>query len=455
MGKIAVFSPCHTGAGACQTVRRVRKGLSVVLLAATLGAMWLTGGRAALGQAQNTGTIYGNVVDPSGASVVNATVEVTQPEKGVDRKVVSSKTGEYLLPSLPVGTYILTVSAPGFETYVGNDVVVDADKSVKIIAKMTVGATSETVSVNDEGTALDTRSATLGTLIPGKLVEDLPIDGRNVVAMAGLLPGVTDLNAPPTNTSDRGGPTFSVSGSRNTQNLMLFDGLMWNNLFFNTGINYPPPNALQEISVLTNNFKAQYGRNAGSVFNVVTKSGTNAIHGAVWEYFQNKWFNASDYITKVNPKDNSNQFGFTLGGPIKKDKAYYFVAFQDLIQSLQAVGQSPTEGYAERGFLADGVTPRPCTPGPYPTGTTCASFVTDITTHPNGTATYAKLLNPLVNSSASGLQAQPTNAMQMFDSASVQAGGPADSPCNNLLLNAGTYAAGNPYLGFAVWRDSD
>ncbi|MES2392678.1 MAG: carboxypeptidase regulatory-like domain-containing protein [Acidobacteriota bacterium] len=418
-----------------------------MLLAATMGAMLLTGGRLAFGQAQNTGTIYGNVTDPSGAAIANAVVEATQPDKGVDRKVTSSKTGEFLLPSLPVGTYILTVTSEGFQTYVGSDLVVDADKSVKITAKMVVGATTESVSVNEEGTALDTRSATLGTLIPGKLVEDLPIDGRNVVAMAGLLPGVTDLNAPPTNTSDRGGPTFSVSGSRNTQNLMLFDGLMWNNLFFNTGINYPPPNALQEISVLTNNFKAQYGRNAGSVFNVVTKSGTNTIHGAAWEYFQNKWFNASDYITKVNPKDNSNQFGFTLGGPIKRDKAYYFVAFQDLIQSLQAVGTSPTQGYAERGFQPNSSTPLPCTPGPYPAGTTCASFLTDITTYDTSSnPIYAKLLNPLVNSSASGLQAQPSDAISMFDAASVQAGGPADNPCNNLLLNAANYAASVPYL---------
>src|ERR1700689_2217842 len=116
--------------------------------------------------------------------------------------------------------------------------------------------------------------------------------------------------------NDRTGPSSTVSGSRNTQNLMLFDGLMWNNLFYNTGINYPPILGLQEISVLLNNFKAQYGRNAGSVFNVVTKRGSNQIHGAVWDYLQNQMFNAADYITQVNPKDNQNQFGFTVGGPI-------------------------------------------------------------------------------------------------------------------------------------------
>ena len=444
MGKIAMFAPCHTGARACQTEGRGRRIWTLLLV----GAMLLSVGQLALGQAGNTGTLYGNVVDPSGAAIVNATVTVAETDKGINRSVQSSKTGEYLLPSLPVGTYTLTVTAPGFETYVETAIAVDADKSVKMTAKLTVGAIADTVSVNGEGNALDTRSATLGTLIPGKLVEDLPIDGRNVVALAGLLPGVTDLNAPPTNTSDRGGPTFSVSGSRNTQNLMLFDGLMWNNLFFNTGINYPPPNALQEISVLLNNFKAQYGRNAGSVFNVVTKSGTNGIHGSAWDYVQNSVFNAADYISKVNPQDTSNQFGFTFGGPIKKDKAYYFVAFQDLIQHLQAVGTSPVQGYAERGFANGSTTTlRPCTPGPYPSGTTCASFLSDVTTVTNGVVSYSKLLNPMVNSSASGLQAQPGDAQSMLDTASVQAGGPSTNPCDQLLLNAGTYASQFPYLG--------
>jgi hypothetical protein len=424
----------------------------VMIAAVSLVVLFLfAGGPRALGQAQNTGSIYGSVTDPSGAVIANATVTVAEPDKGVNRTVKSSKTGEYVLPSLPVGTYILTVTASGFETFVTSDVALDADKAVKIIAKMTIGSVNDTVQVQGEGTALDTRSATIGTLIDNTLVEDLPIDGRNVVALAGLLPGVTDLNAPPTNTSDRGGPTFSVSGSRNTQNLMLFDGLMWNNLFYNTGINYPPPNALQEISVLLNNFKAQYGRNAGSVFNVVTKSGTNQIHGAAWEYLQNQIFNASDYISQRNPKDDSNQFGFTVGGPIIKDKAFYFVAFQDLIQHLQVVGKTPIQGAAERGFLPDGVTPRPCTPGPYPAGTDCASFVSEVIANPPagtpaGVNLYTKLLNPETIVGGSGLNAQPSNAEANFNAAWAQAGNSGTSPCIGLLQQAEVYAASTPYF---------
>ena len=408
------------------------------------------GTRTVWAQAQNTGSILGTVVDPSKAVIPFATVDVVETDKGISRSVQSSKQGEYVLPSLPVGHYRLTVTAPGFATYEAEDIIVDADKSVKIVVSMTLGDSKETVTVNTAGSALDTSSATIGTLIDNKLVEDLPIDGRNVVALAGLLPGVTDLNAPATNTSDRGGPTYSVSGSRNTQNLMLFDGLMWNNLFFNTGINYPPPNGLQEISVLLNNFKAQYGRNAGSVFNVVTKSGTNSIHGAVWDYFQNRALNASDYLTHQNPKDNSNQLGFTVEGPIKRDKLYFALTFQDLIQRLSAVGSAIyAQGLPERGLSPDGITPLLCTPGVYAPGTACASYRTEVLPQ-SGSTTFGKFLNPEIVSSTSGPQAQSQNTIQMLNAASVQAGGPSNNPCNQLLLQAAAAASTIPYFGGKV-----
>jgi hypothetical protein len=425
-------------------------------------AVVLLSGRTAQAQAQNTGSIFGTVTDPSGAVVANASVEVAEPGQGFSRKVTSSKSGEFNLPSLPVGNYILTITANGFETYVASDITVDADKSVKEVVKLTVGSAKDTVSVDGEGTALDTNSATIGTLIDNTLVENLPIDGRDVVALAGLLPGVTDLNAPATATGDRNGPTYSVSGSRNTQNLQLFDGLMWNNLFFNTGINYPPPNSMQEISVLLNNFKAQYGRNAGSVFNVVTKSGTNQLHGAVWDYLQSRAFNASDYITKENPTDNSQQVGFTLEGPIKRDKLFFALTFQDLIQHLQAIGDTPTIGLTQRGYtsnftgdLTTNPAPnRPCSPGTngaliYPGGTTCASFINDAVPPfgSNPTTSYQKFLNPELVASSSGLQAQASNAQQMFQSAYAQATGIiaplGGTPCDQLLNDAATYAA-NP-----------
>jgi hypothetical protein len=461
MGSVAKPVPCHTGKSGCQAELAGRSGKSGLMMKtlAMAAVVWLAlagTARTAMGQAQGTGSILGQVVDPTGAVIPTATVQATEPDKGVSRTVRSSNSGEFLLPSLPVGTYILTVTAGGFQTFVADSITVDADKSVKINVKMTVGDTKDTVQVDANGTALDTNSATLGTLIDNTLVEDLPIDGRNSVALAGLLPGVTDLVAPATNTSDRGGPTYSVSGSRNTQNLMLFDGLMWNNLFYNTGINYPPPNGLQEISVQLNNFKAQFGRNAGSVFNVVTKSGTNQYHGEVWDYVQSRIFNAADYITKINPTDNSNQFGFNVDGPIKRDKIFFAVTFQDLIQHLQAVGIASTETLKNRGY-ADNFTGdltknpmpnRPCSGTVYPAGTYCASFVDEVGT--------GKFYNPELYSSSSGLQANSSDSQNMFLSAynqqvlttgvGTQMSTPGTTPCDMALNTASGYAAGHPYL---------
>ena len=154
-------------------MKQARGGWSVLLAAAVL----LLSAGSAWGQAQNTGSIYGTVTDPSGAVVVGATVTVAEPDKGVNRTVTTSKTGEYSLSDLSVGTYFLTVTAPGFETNVASSITVDADKSVKIPVKLTIGSKNETVQVDASGTALDTRSATIGTLIPETMVEELPIDG--------------------------------------------------------------------------------------------------------------------------------------------------------------------------------------------------------------------------------------------------------------------------------------
>ena len=390
--------------------------------------------------AQNTGSIFGSVQDSSGAVIPGAVVTATDPSHATTRAVKSNGSGEFTISGLPIGTYTLAITSPQFENSVITGIRVDANADIKEVVKMVTGSTAQSVTVVDNSSsAIDAKSATLGTMIDEKLIEDLPIDGHNAVALTALLPGVVDVNAPATFTGDTNGPTFSASGSRNTQNLFLFDGLMWNNLFYNTGINYPPPNSLQEVSVVLNNYKAEYGRNAGSVVNVVTRSGTNQIHGSAWDYIQNQAFNAADYLSQVNPKDNINQFGFTVGGPIIKNKLFFFVAFQDLIGHLLTTGSVPFIGFAERGLNPDGVTPRPCNAaGPFP-GMTCASFLTD--------ATGGKILNPEAITGSSGNQAVPANAEDNFNAAYQQAGGIGISPCIALLKSAQTYAANHNFVG--------
>ena len=417
--------------------RRSNPGCGAALL---LAVGMLAGGSAAM--AQNTGTILGTVQDKTGAVVPGASVTVADTSTGVNRSVKSNGSGEYVIPSLPVGTYILTVGAPNFETAVVTDIKVDANANIKEQISLMPGATSDQVTVQDtQGSVIDPNSATIATMLDPKMIEDLPIDGHNIVALSALLPGVVDVNAPSTFTGDTKGPTYSASGSRNTQNLMLFDGLMWNNLFYNTGINYPTPNALQEISILLNNYKAQYGRNAGSVFNVLTKRGTNVIHGAVWDYFQNQDLNAADYLSHVNPKDDQNQFGFTIGGPALKDKLYYFGAYQQLIGRLQTTASALTPGYAERGLMPDGKTALPCSSnGAFP-GMKCASFITDVTANnAAGVPTAGKFTNPITIAGTSGNQATAQSTINDLTSDGL-------AGCIPLLNQAESFAATNAYAG--------
>jgi hypothetical protein len=412
----------------------------------------LAGGIA---HAQNAGSVFGTVVDASGAVLPAATATLTEQDRGFTRKVTTNSSGAYLFPDIPVGTYTLTVAAPKFRTSVDQGVIVDANQNVKMDIKLSIGSASTDVTVTTEGSTVDARSATLGTMIDNKLVEDLPINGENVVALAALLPGVTAVNAPTTETNERGGPTYTVSGSRNTQNLMLFDGLMWNNLFYNTGISYPPHEALQEISVLLNNYTAQYGRNSGSIFNVLTRSGTNSFHGTVWDYVHNTHLDAADYFTKQTgytqpEEDRQNQVGMTLGGPIKRDKAFFFVSLQDLFAHKQAIGTVYPYSNNMLGFESDGKTPYPCnTAGPFAGDANgCADFNAYLfsanntnlynaakSATPPTTASIPKITNP---SQSTVLGTNPIN------NAWWQAGNPntVQAPCNTLLTAAQSFENG-------------
>jgi len=374
----------------------VHRGIRV---AAALLLLVLAGARAQA-QAQNTGSISGNVTDAQGAVIPGATITLTANGEGRTVTTKSDSKGEYLFSDVAIGAYTLKVVAKTFESFVFDDIEVDADANIREDAHMIAGSVDTTVSVEATGTTVDTRSATLGTLIDPRLVESLPIDGGNVVSLAALLPGVTNVNAPTTFTSDTGGPTYSVSGSRTNQNLFLFDGMIWNNVFYNTGLNYPPHLALDEVSVLLNNYHAEYGRNSGSIFNVLTRRGTNTIHGFVWEYLQNTMFDAADYISQVNPHLVQNQFGATVGGPIKRDKVYFFLAYQDLRLAGQVTAQDQTPTLAELGYDAPGV-PHMCSAaGAFP-GQQCGNFSNDfcyvynINTCPLPVTTATAVKNPI------------------------------------------------------------
>ena len=277
-----------------------------------------------------TASVFGTVTDVSGAVIPHATVAVRSLERGTTRTVQAGDAGNYVVDLLPVGSYSIEVSAPGFKQFRREGVTLDAEQNVRVDVQLQLGAVSEVVSVNANAVQVDSRSAEVGATLDTRRVDDLPMNGRNVVSLTALLPGVSSVSAPQTFTNDRQGPTFTTSGSRANQNYFLFDGGNFNSLFRNTGLNYPPPDALQEVHILTSNYSAEFGRNGGTVLNVLTKSGTNSFNGDVWEYLRNSDFNARSFFALTVPKQTNNQFGGTFGGPLKKDKLFFFAGYEGL-----------------------------------------------------------------------------------------------------------------------------
>lgn len=304
--------------------------------------------------AQGTGVIYGTVTDPSGAGVGGAKVEAILIERGTTRTGVTSAVGDYVLTAMPVGIYEVRVTAPGFLQFRQASVTLYANQNVRVDAKLTVGSVNESITVREEAPIVESRSAAMGSLIDDRRLTELPINGRNVFSLALLLPGASDVSAPETFTGDRSGPTVSMSGTKGNSNLFLFDGQEYQAAFRNTGLNYPPPDALQEVKVLTSSFSAEYGHNAGGVFNVVTKSGTNQLHGSLWEFVRNSSFNARNFFALSNPQLAQNQFGAAAGGPIKKDKLFVFGSYEGLRirQGSLATGAFPLTTAEREGDLS-------------------------------------------------------------------------------------------------------
>jgi outer membrane receptor protein involved in Fe transport len=281
--------------------------------------------------AQGTGTIHGLILDPTGLPVANSKVTASLTERGLQRSTVTDTQGNYVLPALPVGSYSISVEMQGFNSFHQDGVLLTTNENARVDATLQVGNVNQSVSVTSEAPLVDSRSSTVGTLIDSRRVVELPINGRNIISLAGLLPGASQVNAPQTFTGDRSGATVAVSGSRGNDNLFLFDGTEFNASFRNTGLNYPPPDALQEVRVLTNSFSSEYGRNSGAVFNVVTKSGTNEIHGSAWEFLRNQDLNARNFFApSQKPQLIQNQFGAAAGGPIKKDRLFIFGSYEGL-----------------------------------------------------------------------------------------------------------------------------
>ncbi|MCX6552077.1 MAG: TonB-dependent receptor [Acidobacteria bacterium] len=286
---------------------------------------------AAAAQTGGTARIFGQVRDTSTAVLPGATVEVRNQGTGMVRVTVTTETGSYVVPILPVGRYSVKISLEGFTTFVREDLLLEVDQEARVDATMGVGAITETTTVKAETPLLETRSSSLRSVVDNKRMGELPLNGRNPLELTLFIPGIQATSGTAINQSNtRPDQQFiSSSGGRGNGVLYALDGGDNSDSYTNVANAYPNPDALQEFSVQTNNFTPEYGRRLGGVVNAITRSGSNAFSGSAFEYLRDASMNASNFFTPGREDGlKRNQFGGTLGGPIRRDKTFFFASYQ-------------------------------------------------------------------------------------------------------------------------------
>jgi Carboxypeptidase regulatory-like domain/TonB-dependent Receptor Plug Domain len=311
---------------------------------------------------KTTGTLRGVVTDPSGAVVANVPVVISNTETGQERTVTTNTQGEYVAAELNVGTYKVTVKAPNFKEAVASAVEVHTASTEVANVQLQVGSTSEQVTVAASEIQVQTDNAGLGEVVTGEQVRELPLNGRSFVQLTQLQPGVAAANS--YDSQNKGllsGVDFAVNGNSYTSNLFLIDGANNNDVGSNrTILLYPSIEAISEFKMLRNSYGAEYGQAAGAVINIVTKSGTNQWHGDVLYFGRNTVLDAYDYFTAQakaaqpdnplisKPVEQRNDFGFSVGGPIKKDKLFVFYSQEWNIERRGNPRQACVPTLAER-----------------------------------------------------------------------------------------------------------
>jgi len=279
--------------------------------------------------AQSTGgRIRGTVSDSSGGAVPGIKVTLINLANGTQREADTGATGDYIFLEVPVGTYEINVTLTGFKKYVRKGIVVNLNEVVSVDIALQVGGTTETVEVSGAPPLVDTTSTQLGAVVGERAVSELPLAQRDTYQLLQLQPGVqSQLGVDNVYGSDRAG-VVSVNGGRGRDNNFTVNGGDGNDQFANLPAIQPSPDSIAEFRVLTNTFDAEYGRNSGAVVNVVTKSGTNEYHGNLYEFFRSSALNAKGFFDSSKLDYLQNQFGATFGGPIKKDRTFFFVTYE-------------------------------------------------------------------------------------------------------------------------------
>ena len=305
-----------------------------------MGLVWTA---TALAQ-YTTARLSGIVTDNTGSALVGATVTVEQVDTGYKQTVTTGAAGDYLFPSLPVGAYKLTVTMTGFTNYLQNGISLTVGQAASQNVTMQVSGNVQQVTVQAGANQVTTDDAAVTQLVNEKTMQSMPMNGREAQQLLFLVPGAVDVTSQNCGTGCEEGVLpgeqyAKVNGGGANGVYYLLDGVDYNDTYLNTNLPFPSPDALEEFNVQTDNMSAAYGNATGGVVNVLTKSGTNQIHGDVFEYLRNYAMDAKNYFaTSPNPL-KQNQFGGTIGGPILKDKLFFFGSYQGTRQNTAQNGQ--------------------------------------------------------------------------------------------------------------------
>jgi hypothetical protein len=334
---------------------------------------------------QATGSFSGTVSDKTGSVLTSATVRAISQATGVAREAKTDDSGHYLIPVLPIGDYTIHVESQGFQAAEQKDLRLQVDEHREVNFTLAPASVTSTVEVNATEVAVQTTNPTLGQVITSQQVAQLPLNGRDFVQLATLTPGTTQETNPnsffnggaSSEVSARGTYSLSVGGSRAQSTDWLFDGVDNNELTAGGIAVLPSIDAIQEFKVLTYNYSAEYGTRAGPTVLITTKSGSNQFHGSLFEFFRNTKLDAQSFFAASKEQFNLNQFGGTFGGPIKKDKTFFFVDYQGKMQrhGVPFLGLIPTAAMMNGDYRLDPFgSPRALLTNPYATAGEPANF---------------------------------------------------------------------------------